>query len=46
MFTAMDSKLTERIDNLDETEMPLDALKNCRSILRNYAALIKEIASR
>ncbi len=43
MFSAMDAKLEERIDNLDETEMPVDILENCRAALRKYAEFIKSI---
>ncbi len=43
MFSAMDAKLIERIDNSDETEMPVEILVNCRSALRKYAEFIKSI---
>lgn len=43
MFTAMDGKLTERINLMDETEMPVDSIQNARTALRNYAEFIKSI---
>lgn len=43
MFSAMDGKLTERIENLDETEMPVASLMNGRTALRNYADFIRSI---
>lgn len=43
MFGAMDDKLTERIGNLDETEMSVNNLKNCRSALCKYAEFIKSV---
>lgn len=43
MFSAMDAKLKERIDNLDETEMPVDSLENCRAALRKNTEFIKSI---
>lgn len=46
MFNAMESKLTERIDNLDETEMPVASLKNCRAAIKKYAEFIKSVTLR
>lgn len=43
MFTAMDGKLTERINLMDETEMPVESIQNARTALRNYAEFIKSI---
>lgn len=43
MFSAMDGKLTERISDCDETEMPCKSLENARSALRNYAEFIKSL---
>lgn len=41
MFGAMDRKLTERINEMNETEMSLRQLENSRSALRKYAEFIK-----
>jgi|GEM_PF-1614804 len=43
MFGAMDDKLTERIENLDETEMPVSHLKNARTALSKYANFIRSV---
>lgn len=43
MFAAMDSKLTERIDNMDETEMPVASLENARAAIRKYSEFIKTL---
>lgn len=43
MFDAMDGKLTERINEMNETEMPLGSLNNSRTALRRYAEFIKSI---
>lgn len=43
MFSAMDAKLTERIKNIDETEMPVSRLVNARAALRKYAEFIKSL---
>ena len=42
MFDAMRKKLDERVDTYNETEMSIDALKNCRCALSAYASFIKE----
>ena len=46
MFGAIESKLTERIDNIDETEMPIASLKNARSAIRRYNEFIQVILRR
>lgn len=43
MFRAMDAKLIERIDNLDETEMSVSCLTNARAALRKYAEFIHSV---
>lgn len=43
MFAAMDSKLTERITEADEAEIPLNSLNNARAALRRYAEFIKSL---
>lgn len=43
MFSAMDSKLAERIDTANYTEMSEDGYRNARSALRKYAEFIKSI---
>jgi len=43
MFDAMDRKLTERIGEGNEAEMPLRQLENSRSALRRYAEFIKSL---
>lgn len=43
MFSVMDAKITDRLNNLDETEMPVGSLKNCRGALRKYSEFIKSI---
>lgn len=43
MFTAMDSKITERINTANYTEMSEESLLNCRTALRRYAEFIKYI---
>lgn len=43
MFEALDGKLTERINDMNETEMSLRQLENSRSALRRYAEFIKSI---
>ena len=43
MFGAMDDKLTERIENLDETEMSVSHLKNARTALSKYAKFIRSV---
>lgn len=43
MFSAMDAKITERINTANYTEMSEESFQNCRSALRNYAEFIKSI---
>ena len=43
MFEAMDGKLTERISEKNEAEMPLGSLNNARTALRRYAEFVKSI---
>lgn len=43
LFTELNTLLTERINNGDESEMPIDSLRNCRSALNKYAEFIKSI---
>ena len=43
MFDAMLKKLDERIDTYNETEMSIDALKNCRCALSDYYTFIKTV---
>ena len=43
MFTAMDGKLTERIEEYNENEMPVGSLQNARTALRAYAKFIKTL---
>lgn len=44
MFDALDGKLTERINEKNETEMSLRQLENSRSALRKYAEYIKSVS--
>ena len=41
MFASMDRILSKRIDNIDETDMPLSALTNGRAAIRSYADFIR-----
>ena len=43
LFGILDFEIAERLDKLDETEMPVDSLENCRSALRKYTEFIKSI---
>lgn len=43
MFSAMDSKLTERIQWANDTEMPINDLQKGRTALRKYAEFIKSV---
>ncbi|WP_302149694.1 hypothetical protein [Bacteroides caecimuris] len=43
MFDALDGKLTERIKEMNETEMSLRQLENSRSALRRYSEFIKSL---
>jgi len=43
IFKAMDDKLTQRITDENDTEMPLNSLNNSRSALRRYAEFIKSL---
>ena len=43
LFGILDFEIVERLDKLDETEMPVDGLENCRTALRKYAEFIKSI---
>lgn len=46
MFDAIDDKLTERINEMNETEMSLGLLNNARTALRRYAEFIKSLTTR
>lgn len=43
LFGMLDFEIAARLDKLDETEMPVDSLKNCRAALKKYAEFIKSI---
>lgn len=43
LFGMLDFEIAERLDKLDETEMPVDRLEKCRSALKKYAEFIKSI---
>lgn len=43
LFGILDFEIAERIDKLDETEMPVDSLENSRSALKKYAEFINSI---
>lgn len=45
IYLTKDFEIAERVDKLDETEMLVDSLENCRTAIKKYAEFIKSIIS-
>lgn len=43
LFGILDFEIAEHLDKLDETEMPIKSLENCRAALKKYAEFINSI---